>query len=186
MLDWFYEIPLWIPVTLAIGGLILFWTGLQRLEARLRVAGMIVVIAAIALGAASWILESDREIVERQTRELLASIDKRDWNKTEQLLHPDFAIAGFGNRQQILADLKRYSQEYELQNVRVFNVKAAKPNPKIIATLTMLAELQKSPTGLIGWQLEWEKTSAGWQLLSADSPTIDLATVQALTSSGRR
>jgi hypothetical protein len=176
MLNWLYELPLWIPAAIVVVGLVLLWTGIQRLENRLRRIGLAALIIGVVLGLLSWFLESDREIVIRQTRELVSAIDKRDWATTEKLLHPDVTIFDRGNRQQIMADIKQYARQYDLKNLRVTGMTATEPKPRVSVSLRVWAE---NPSGPSDWQLEWEKTGQGWQLLKAD-PKTDFATLSEL------
>lgn len=172
MLIWLYELPLWIPLGLGIAGLILIWTGLTRLEKRLKLAGMIVLALGIVLGLLSWFLESDREIVERQTRTLIKAVERRDWETARSLLAPDMTVLGFGPRDEVVAVARKYAEQYHIQNLRIIGLKASEPGTAITVKLRILADVHKSPAGFTDWQLEWEKTDSRWELKSADSNDV--------------
>lgn len=169
MLDWLYELPLWIPMGITGFGLVLLWTGIQRLEKRVKYAGLGVVALGVVLGLLSWFLESDREIVTRQTKELVRAVNARDWAAMEKLLAPDATVAGMGDRKEILDLAREYCERYDLRNVRITGMEASEPKPTILVDMKIYAEAEKSPIGLWEFRLEWARNGKRWELKSADS-----------------
>ena len=52
-MNYIYETPWWLPSGIALLGIILFITGNNRLEKRLRLAGILVVALAVILARAA-------------------------------------------------------------------------------------------------------------------------------------
>ena len=59
MTELLFHTPWWLPTLLIGAGVILFWTGNQRQETRVRLAGMLLVLAAAVLCTVSYLVDTD-------------------------------------------------------------------------------------------------------------------------------
>src|SRR5882724_8157377 len=97
-MNYIYETPWWLPTGIALLGFILFVTGNNRMEKRLRLAGIIVIALAVILAVASYLLDSDREKVVKRTYGLVESVEKRDWERMKTYLNPNVSLTVFNGR----------------------------------------------------------------------------------------
>src|SRR4051794_35028905 len=160
-MNYIYETPWWLPTGIALLGVILFVTGNNRLEKRLRLAGIVVIALAVVLAVVSFLLDSDRERVVKRTHGLVESVEARDWNRMGTYLHPNVAIVTFTGRDAVVAATRNAAEYSDLRQVRVVSLDATElPDETIRATLRVNTNLRDG-TGLTDWVLEWEKTDAG-------------------------
>src|SRR2546426_2283439 len=101
-MNYIYETPWWLPTGIALLGIILFVTGNNRLEKRLRLAGIVIVALAVILALVSFFLDSDREKVIKRSNALVESIDARDWSRLATYLHPNVTIVTFTGREAVV------------------------------------------------------------------------------------
>ncbi|HEV8377584.1 MAG TPA: hypothetical protein VGP99_01950 [Tepidisphaeraceae bacterium] len=160
-MNYIYETPWWLPTGIALLGIILFVTGNNRLEKRLRLAGILIVALAIILALVSFFLDSDREKVIKRTNALVESLEARDWNRMATYLHPNVAITTFTGRDAVVSAARNAAEYSNLRQVRVVSLDATVLPDHIRSTLRVNTTLRDG-TGLTDWALEWEETDAGW------------------------
>ena len=93
MTELLFDPPWYLPAAVAVFGIYLFVHGNRRQEGKLRAAGAGVVLLAVALFFVGRVMETDREIVERRSRQLVTAVDKQDWNALRSLLDPKASVA---------------------------------------------------------------------------------------------
>src|SRR5258705_8159002 len=101
-MTYIYETPWWLPAGIAMLGLILFVTGNNRLEKKLKWAGIAAIAFAICLAVLSFLLDSDREKVIKRTRGLVESVNARDWNRMGTYLHPNVTVSMWTGRDRVV------------------------------------------------------------------------------------
>src|SRR5689334_4234537 len=114
-MNYIYETPWWLPTGIAFLGIILFITGNNRVEKRLRLAGIIVVALAIILAVVSYLLDSPREKVVKRTYALVSSVEARDWTKMATYLHPTVTVSVFAGRDQVVNGTRRAAEYSDLR-----------------------------------------------------------------------
>ncbi len=167
-MNWLYEVPWWLPTCIGLIGLVFIVTGNNRLEKRLMYGGAGLILLAVALMLTSWFMESDREIVIRQTRELLASVEKRDWSRLEKLLSPDMVVSindlQIEGRPKVIDTVRLSADKYDVKNLRVVGAMSTTTlNDVITVTVQVSIDVREWPNLVTNWQMEWEKTAAGWE-----------------------
>ena len=160
-MNYIYETPWWLPTGIALLGIILFITGNNRLEKRLRLAGIIVIAFAVLLALVSFFLDSDREKVIKRTNALVDAIEARQWDRMATYLHPNVTVAVFNGRDAVVKAAQNAAEASNLKQVRVVSLDATVLPDHIRATLRVNTTLRDG-TGLTDWALEWEETAAGW------------------------
>src|SRR6266446_5260937 len=109
---------------LSLLGIILFITGNNRLEKRLRLAGIIVIALAVILAVVSFLLDSDREKVVKRTNALVQSVEARDWTRMATYLHPNVTVSVFAGRDQVVNGTRRAAEYSDLRQARVISLDA--------------------------------------------------------------
>src|SRR3954469_15851987 len=161
-MNYISETPWWLPTGIALLGVILFITGNNRAEKRLRLAGIVVIALAIVLAGVSYLLDSPREKVVKRTYALVDSIEKRDWDRMGTYLHSTVTVSVFSGREQVVNGTRRAAEYSELKQARVASLDAT-VLPDQIIRVTMRVNGQTRDGALpTDWGLEWEETDAGW------------------------
>ena len=160
-MNYIYETPWWLPTGITLLGIILFVTGNNRLEKRLRLAGIIVIFLAVILALVSFLLDSPREKVIKRTNALVESVDARQWDRMGSYLSPNVTIATFSGRDNVVKAAQTAAEASNLRQVRVVSLDATVLPDHIRATLRVNTSLRDG-TGFTDWVLEWEETDAGW------------------------
>jgi hypothetical protein len=161
-MNYIYETPWWLPTGIALLGIILFITGNNRLEKRLRLAGIIVVALAVILAVVSYFLDSDREKVIKRTNALVQTVERRDWDGMGAYLHPDVTISVFAGREQVVNGTKRAAEYSDLKQARVVSLDATVLPDRIIRVTMRVNGTTRDGSLPTDWTLEWEETDGGW------------------------
>ncbi len=161
-MNYIYETPWWLPTGIALLGIILFVTGNNRVDKRMRLAGIIVVALAILLAVVSFLLDSDREKVLKRTYGLVDSVEKRDWNRMGTYLHPNVSLTVFNGRDALVNGAKNAAEYSDLKQVRVVSLDATVLPDQIIRATMRVTSTLRDGTGLTDWVLEWEQVDGVW------------------------
>src|SRR5438552_17065971 len=70
-----FHTPWWLPAGIVVLGVVLFWTGNNRRETRVRTAGLIVIALAVVLGVGSYLVDTDLERGVGRWRELTCAVE---------------------------------------------------------------------------------------------------------------
>ena len=160
-MNYIYETPWWLPTGIALLGVILFVTGNNRLEKRIRLAGIIAVALAVILALVSFLLDSDREKVVKRTYGLVDSVEKGDWSRMATYLHPNVTIVVYNGRDAVVNAARNAAEYSNLRQVRVVSLDANVLPDQIRTTLRVNTTLRDG-TGLTDWVLEWEELDGSW------------------------
>jgi hypothetical protein len=165
MSDYLFDTPFWLPLIIAAVGVFLFITGNRRQEAKVRTTGVGVVALAALLAVVSYVVDTDREKMEKRSRELVASFVARDWARFESLVDPkaSLLVGGgtvFADRRQIV-DAARAAQDRDaFQSITVRSVDADEPDRGYVTTRLELLSFQEATQGRpfnSTWEFEWAK-----------------------------
>src|SRR3954466_9699475 len=100
MRDLLFDTPFWLLGVFVVLGIGLWFSGNARQEKRLQYAGYLSLLIAGVLALLSYVVDTDREIVVKRTRQIVEAVSKKDSAAALKLLHPR-ATLGEMNRQQI-------------------------------------------------------------------------------------
>ena len=89
MVDLFADPPWYLPVLVALFAIVLLFQGNARQNARLKYVGVALAALAVVIIALGYFLESDREAVVRETREIIAAVNNRNWKDFSAHLDPE-------------------------------------------------------------------------------------------------
>jgi hypothetical protein len=163
-MEFIYETPWWLPTGLMLVGAVVFWTGNSRMEKKVRTGGLAFLSAGLVLALVSYFLQSDREIVQRQTQQLVAAVEARDWPTMEKLMAPDVTILVWRGREDIITGARNYCEQFKLKKAWISGMEASKPDPNIDVTIRVFADTAEVSSFPTDWHLEWEKMPEGWRL----------------------
>jgi hypothetical protein len=185
MRDFLFDTPYWFLGALVVVAVGLWLSGNARQEKRLKYAAYAALLAAAALALMSRLVETDREIVTRQTRAIVQAVEKKDAAAAQKLLHPRATFADM-NKQQIADRIATAADQFGVRSVRITSLEVAPQalGGEITAALAATADLNANPYSGAGvpstWDLTWVKTDQGWLLrdiVPKTIPTMDVGTL---------
>ena len=172
MAELIFDAPWWLPTLLAGVGVVLFWTGNRRQEIRVRNAGLGFLAATIAVAALSYLVATDLEKCVTKSKQLVYSVEKRDWATMKSLLDPGVSLSVLGftelyvNRDEILDAAQRGVDEQGVKNVRILSTTAERTDTLISVTLSIMSEQDRTQGYPIttSWKFEWQRNGKSWSL----------------------
>jgi hypothetical protein len=170
MTDLLFDTPWWIPVLIAGIGVVVFMTGNKRVENRVRYAGLAILLLAVVVVVVSYFVETDKEVAERRSRELVDAFEQRDWSKMSSILDPGAIVTVpnatvYKDRDDIIANAKLAHDRYHFKSVNVLGSHPEQTQTSITVTIKLISE-QDVPSMLNSeWQFEWQERAGGWTLV---------------------
>jgi hypothetical protein len=168
MTDLLFDTPWWLPTLLAIVGVVLFITGNNRQEFRIRSAGIALLVLGILVMGVSYFVDTDREKAEKGTRKLVQAVVDRDWNVFQNFLDPKASVAVQNagtvapNRDRIMALAKAGSEQFGLKSAHVTSLDSEQKQSEITITIDALTEQTRHPYPVPStWQFQWIRTADG-------------------------
>jgi hypothetical protein len=160
--DFIFEVPWWAIAVLLADGLAFFIVGNRRLNARLRALGAGLIALALVWMAVSWAVQTDLEVADRQTRDLVRRVVAQDEEGIRALLHRR-ATAGNWNAEQIVKAAVHYARLLSLTSARVTGLQRERQRDDISVRLTVLSDHGSYPT-VSTWRLDWQRVDQDWRL----------------------
>jgi len=163
-----FHTPWWLPSGIAVLGIVLFITGNNRQEFRIRTAGLIAVLLAVLLAVVSYFVDTDLERAVDRSRNLTRSVEHHDWQIMRNILdaHTSVGVLGAANvyalREQIVNGAQQGVELYGLQHIRILSLDGRQDGSLITVTMDVLTEqTQPPPTLPSSWQFDWDQTPNG-------------------------
>jgi hypothetical protein len=172
MKELLFHTPWWLPTTIAGVGLVLFISGNSRQEARVRLAGTLLLAGAILLMVVSFFVDTDIEWAVKQTKALVRAIEKRDWGKAKAIMDPKTNLrvlntfTVYNNGDDIIRGASEGVERYGLKNVIITSTRAEQADTVITVDMDVITE-QEATMGRplpSSWQFVWQESSNGWYL----------------------
>ena len=171
MYDLLFNTPWWLPTSIIAAGIGLFLTGNARQKTRVRNVGAIVALLGVLLIVVSWEVETPKEIADRQTREIIHAVEKKDWPAMTRLLDPKSSLGTvqltiFSNREDLVNGAKNSSERWQLQSVIVTSLSVVQDQSDITVDVDVLST-QDSTMGrpvTSSWKFDWEQSDKDWKL----------------------
>lgn len=171
MTELLFDPPWYLPAAIAALGIYLFIHGNRRQDAKIRAAGGVVLLLAGALFFVGRVMETDREIAENRSRQLVNAVEQHDWTALRSLLDPKASVAVlnasiYSDRDAIVAGAQAATEQYGLKNIRITSLQSRQDGTAITVDIDALSDQgltgQPFPTS---WQFEWQELSGGWTLM---------------------
>jgi hypothetical protein len=168
-----FDAPWWLPTLLAGVGIVLFWNGNRRGESKIRNVGLLFLLGAVGVILVSHFIDTDEERTVKQSRQLVYSVEKRDWATLKSVLDPNtelLALGGlaiYGGRDEIIGGAKAAVDQYGLKNVRILSTTSEQTDTVINITMTVMSEQDFTQSRPITttWQFEWQQSGETWTLV---------------------
>jgi hypothetical protein len=167
--DLLFDTPWWLPTIIIAVGLFAFLSGNKRTIRWLRNAGLAVVGVGLLLIAVSWLVDTDKEVVIKRSRELVKDVEGREWDAAGKLMASDVRFEGAGRtydgRDGLIAGARVAVESVGLNTATVTKVTPTVMGPTVISEFRVFADAnkvggQQVPTD---WQLHWAKSpDRGW------------------------
>jgi hypothetical protein len=186
MNDLLFDTPWWLPTLLLIMGVVLFITGNNRQEFRIRTLGIILLALGIAVIAVSYFVDTDREKAEKGTRRLVQAAVVGDWNTFQNYLDPKASVAVQNagvvapNRDRIMLVAKAGAQQFGLKEAHVTSLDSSQAHSEITITIDVLTEQTMHPYPVPStWQFQWLRTPDGLRIYRITNLKVGNETGQA-------
>jgi len=176
MRDLLFDTPYWLLGLFAVLGVGLWFSGNARQDKRFQYAGYASLLVALILALLSYLVDTDREIVIRRTRQIVEAVSKKDTATALKLLHPRASLADM-NRQQIADRIGTAADQFGVKSVRITSLDVA-PQPlgdEMTAALAATADMTVGPySGGVPstWDLTWVKSNDQWLLRDITPKTV--------------
>ena len=171
MTDLLFATPWWLPTALFVAGLIVFLSGNKRQMTGARNTGAGLIVLAMLVILVSYFVETDKERVTRQSRELIHAVNDRDWNKMRSLLDPRVSLAVlsstiYADRDQLVKGAQMAVDQYGLKSVTITSLDTQQTQTVITVNVDVLTVQDFSMGRPIpsSWQFDWQETADGWLL----------------------
>jgi len=164
MKEWLFNPPWYAPVLLAGVALVLLYQGVQTTKKNLKIAGLATAVLAVGWIVLSAMIETDREVVERQTRELATAVNDRDWAKFKSLLDPKVTFYAYSGRDQLTQKAEQSADIVGVKDIVVSGIDVTDEPGGCTATFMATATVNegRQPTN---WKFSWAKDPSGKELL---------------------
>jgi hypothetical protein len=171
MRDLLFSVPWYLPTLLAIIGLAVFVSGNRRQKPPVRTAGFAIIALAILWAVISYLVETPKEICERQTRQYVRAVVDRDWTTFDKLMQPNVRFTDgsdwhIDGRDTWASDVKSGADQIGLKGAWISSLKLDQSKDSIIATITVDSTQDVTLDRPVDsdWTLEWRESNGRWLL----------------------
>jgi len=174
MTDLLLSPPWWLYCSVIAIGLIVWVSGNRRTDPRGRWIGIGIIGLGAVMAVMSFLIETDSQKVNRQSKELVQLVVDQNWDKLGSLLAPDarFSIESstplFHSRDQVLAGTKLDAKRYGLRGASA-SIEETKKQDYIISTTVRVYSTGDVDPGHplpSKWQFDWVKSADGRWVIS--------------------
>src|SRR5450432_2851553 len=162
--QWLFETPWWLPTSFIVVGIVVFLAGNRRQEKNVMRCGIVIALLGITIALVSWFVETDTEKVVSRTKQLVAAVNNKDWEKFRSLLDPQTSFYMYHNREQLVAGAQATAETIGLQSVRITGMDTEKHDTLIVVNVRAYSEQDKTGPTVTDWQLQWQNLGNGWLL----------------------
>ena len=161
----------WMLAVVAAGGIFALIAGFRRLDKKLQRLGIALVLIAGIVATLRLVFPTDREKMEKRSRQLVQAVDHQDWNALRTLLDPD-TVVGFkshvigADRDGIVAAVKENVDRYNVKSVTVIGIESEQTETLITVPLVVYS-IQDATQGrpmTSTWQLDYQQSGDQWIL----------------------
>ncbi len=151
--------PWYLPTTFAAVAVVLLMQGNNRQDKRLKTAGLVSAIIAVAIYVVGYAFESGRETAIRKTQELTAAVDQRDWATFKSLLDPQVRFWNYNGQDNLTTGAEKSAEGVGVKNISV-SISEIKEEPgSYIVDFSATADIdaigRRMPTN---WRFHWAKS----------------------------
>ncbi|HZL36211.1 MAG TPA: DUF4440 domain-containing protein [Tepidisphaeraceae bacterium] len=169
MNDLLFSVHWYLPTLLAVVGIGLFVSGNRRQLPRPRNLGAALIVLALAWAMLSYFVDTDKEKVERGTRQLVADVVNGKWDQFQAALTPTVVftvpngVSPTGAA--VVTSLARSGAEtIKLESAHVQNLEIVQTGTLISVRCDVLSLQTLAGPQTTRWQFDWERTNEGWKV----------------------
>ncbi|MGD1277134.1 MAG: hypothetical protein ABR964_07925 [Tepidisphaeraceae bacterium] len=163
--------PWWVAGGIILVGLAVLYSGNRRQDKTLLRIGAALFALGLILGILGWLFPSDRQKVEKRTKEMVAAVNKGDWNSLRSLLDDQTAMDAASHtvtagREEILREMKMAYDKYGVKSAWVLSMQTRQTDTLITILLDVIStqEVTQDRPEVSHWQLDYEQFGNGWML----------------------
>lgn len=172
MRELLFAVPWWLPTLIALIALAMLVNGNRRQNARMRGAGLTVLLLAVVWGVMSYLVDTPREKCEKLTRRFVQSVVARDFGTFRALMEPGvtFQFAGsdwrIDGRENLTETVKDRADKIGLKSATVTSMRSAESADTVTTTIRVWSsqELTLDQPVNSQWELDWRQTGGQWLL----------------------
>ncbi len=184
------EVPWYVPASILLIGVVVWYTGNSRAETRIQRTGLGVVLLGLLVMMTSWFLVSDRERVAGLSRELVKAVAARDWARMEAMLHPQAAAFVFKGRGAVCNATRLSVERIDLKSASATGLTVRTDNHDgFVAAMAVYSTATAAEANtLTNWELDWEYIDGRWQVMEIrgmDGPFVRSSDLSAWIQRGR-
>lgn len=178
MTDLLFDIPWWLPALIAGAGVVLFVTGNNRLEPKVKYAGLALVGLAVILMTVSYLVDTAIEKAEAGSRRLVDAFERADWPAMKAVLDPTASVSVlnfpvYASREEILKAAQDAHGRYGFKSVNVLSMSAEQADTVITVGVVLLSQQDALGQTLKSeWQFEFQRRADGWALVDVRALSI--------------
>jgi hypothetical protein len=155
----------------AAGGVFALIAGFRRLDKKLQRLGIALILIAGIVATLRLVFPTDREKMEKRSRQLVQAVDRQDWNALRTLLDPD-TVVGFkshvvgAGRDGIVAAVKENVDRYNVKSVSVIGIESEQTETLITVPLVVysIQDVTQGRPMTSTWQLDYQQSGDQWIL----------------------
>ena len=156
---------------LCAAGVCAFFVGNRRLDKKLQRLGIALVLIAGIVAGLRLLFPSDREMMEKRTRQVVNAVDHQDWKALRALLDAKTIIA-FPTRilaagqDNIVGVTKEYSERYSLRSVSVTGMESEQTQTLITVSIQVysIQDVSQGRPIISSWQFDYQQSGDQWLL----------------------
>jgi hypothetical protein len=168
--NYLFHTPWWLPAAIAVTGAVLFYVANNRQEVKLRTAGLIVVCVAVLLALVSYLVDTDLEKAEDNTKAIVRAADQKDWPKLRTLLSPQTTVGILNGRtlyrggDEIAERAHTATDRYGVRSVTVTSMDSRQDQTLITIGVNVVSTQDVVPTLTSRWEFDYQQSASGWSL----------------------
>jgi hypothetical protein len=172
MRDLLFDVPWYLPTLGIIIGLTLLFGGNRRQNPRQRNVGAILVLIAVGWAVMSYLVDTPKEICQKQTRAFIQSVVDRNWSTFDNLLEPGVNFKFIGSpweidgRDPLTNAVKADVEQIGLKSAMITEAAATESG----GTITVAVKLFTNQTYTMerpidsDWEWDWRETDGHWRI----------------------
>jgi len=170
--DYLFHTPWWLPTIVMAVGAVLFYTANKRQEVRLRTIGLAVVCLGILIAVVSYVVDTDLEKAEKNTRRLVDAVEKKDWATVRTLLSPGTSLTLLDGSTlyrggDTIADrAQQATDRYGIKELHVTGQQSRQDQTLITISMTVVSMQEATMLRPVSstWEFDWQESADGWHL----------------------
>ncbi|HEX4054669.1 MAG TPA: hypothetical protein VHX86_10430 [Tepidisphaeraceae bacterium] len=169
--DFLFHAAWWMLAVAAGGGVVAFVVGSRRLDKKLQRLGIALVLVAGVVAGLRLIFPTDREKMEKRSRELVKAADAQDWNSLRVLLDADTSVSYKSHllaagKDNIVRAVQAEWNRYTVKSVHIIGLESEQTETLITVSLEIYStqDFTEGRPALTSWQLDYQESGDQWIL----------------------